>query len=607
MVKLKVKAFLCVCIFAFVANAFAQAGNKGGSDGIHQYNAYTQGKWGVRVGTSGFGTFDSYAYSGNRYYHIDENDKSIGITGGTGDYKVGAFAPSMEMMFYMEVGLSKYLDVGAYLPFYGDLAASVGEFFGKPNGAGEAELWASGPGDLGLWTKIRTELFPEDFLFAAAFYFEFDLPTGEQGYGMRVRHPWYYNTDGGYTHPFTADEPVTIPMFIGTFDFKKKGYAPLRWNNYIGLAIASGHGANTLIYGTALNILPESPLFEFFPDSLDTRFFFEFHGESRNQKTDLPRMPLDLDILTTAYGVTFDFQKTFELTLAFEMSIKAFAYLFGGYDRNTSHGYLNQHESGYYGERVTSNYAISATPFYGGHINLSVHFGKPEPPPEPCPEPRIDTVYVTKYDTVEIAATCPVYEEKICPLPDLQYFRKSIHFKSDSYELEERSKYVLDELVDLMKMLPDVNVDLFGHTDSTASEDYNVKLSENRARSAMKYLVDNGIDSTRLQTGWSGEMQPVRDNGAEKGRRKNRRVELLPYNQVQDKSKIYAAEKADGSGSDQYEHTADSTQTPKDSVESDFYDGAPLYWNEKDSSETSSSTSEESKETSPEEPVSDVP
>lgn len=586
--KIGTFCFFFLLLVGFNCEIFAQAGNKGGSDGIHQYNAYTQGKWGVRVGTSGFGTFDSYAYSGNRHYYIYENDKSIGITGGEGDYKVGAFAPSMEMMFYMEVGLSKYLDVGAYLPYYGDLAASVGELFGSPNGAGEAELWASGPGDLGLWTKIRTELFPEDFLFAAAFYFEFDLPTGEQGYGMRVRHPWYYNTDGGYTHPFTADEPVTIPMFIGTFDFKKKGYAPLRWNNYIGLAIASGHGANTLIYGTALNILPESPLFEFFPDSLDTRFFLEFHGESRNQKTDLPRMPLDLDVLTTAYGVTFDFQKTLELTLAFEMSIKAFAYLFGGYDRNTSHGYDNQHISGYYGDRVTSSYAISATPFYGGHINLSIHFdGISDPPPEPCPEPRVDTVYVTKYDTVEVAATCPVQEEKICPLPNLTYFRKSIHFKSDSYELEEKSKYVLDELVDLMKMLPDVKVDLFGHTDSTASEDYNVKLSENRARSAMKYLVDNGIDSSRLQTGWSGEMQPVRDNGAEKGRRKNRRVELLPYNQTQ-QSRSYADEKADGSGSDQYEHPTDSTQAPKDSVETDFYDGAPLYLDEKKESEPES-------------------
>lgn len=577
--------FTLIC----VGEIFAQAGNRGGSDGIHQYNAYTLGKWGVRAGGSGFGTFDSYAYSGNRHYHVYDND-NIGITGGTGDYKVGMFAPSLELVPYMGVGLSKYVDFGGYLPYYGDLAASVGSLLGKPNGAGEAELWASGFGDLGVWAKIRTEIFPEDFLFAAAFYYELDFPTGEEGYGMRVRHPWYYNTAAGYnddhsakgyTEPFTAGEFVSIQMLVGTFDFKKKGYFPIRWNTYFGMALASGYGANTLIYGTGVNFIPNGKLFDSQPDSLEIKFFGEFHAESRVQKTPLPRMPLDLDVLALDAGVTFSVADVLDITLAFEMSVKAFAYLIGDYNRDSSHGFENLHESGYYGDGVTATYAISSTPYYGGHLNVSIHFGGvKDPPPEPCPEPRVDTVYVTRYDTVEIAATCPVYEEKICPVPDLKYFKKSIHFKSDSYELEERSKYILDELVDLMKMLPDVKLDLFGHTDSTASEDYNVRLSQNRARSAMKYMVESGIDSTRLQTGWSGEMQPVRDNGAEKGRRKNRRVELLPYDQTQ-QEKSYAEEKADGSGSDQYEHPADSTQAPADTVESDFYNGAPLYLDEK--------------------------
>lgn len=211
--------FLFVFLFVFTGISFAQAGKKGGTDGFHQYNAYTQGKWGIRVGGSGFGTFDSYAYSGDRYYHVYDNG-NVGI--GNGSYKVGAFAPSLEVIPYAVIGTSKFQDVGVYLPYYGDLAASIGGLLGEPNGAGEAELWASGFGDLGVWTKIRTELIPEDALFAAAFYFEFDFPTGEEGFGMRVRHPWYYNTEGGYTQPFTAGDYVTIPMLIGTLDFKKK-------------------------------------------------------------------------------------------------------------------------------------------------------------------------------------------------------------------------------------------------------------------------------------------------------------------------------------------------------------------------------------------------
>lgn len=550
--------FRIALLVLFVSTlALAQAGKHGGSDGIYQYNAYTLGKWGVVAGGSGFGTFDSYAYSGNRHYHVSDND-NIGITGGTGDYKVGMFAPSLELVPYFGVGTSKFLDIGGYLPYYGDLAASVGALLGEPNGAGEAELWASGFGDLAIWTKIRTELFPEDFLFAAAFYFEMDFPTGEEGYGMRVRHPWYYNTQGGYTDPFTAGDIVTIPMLIGTFDFKKKGYAPLRWNLYFGGAIASGYGANSLIYGTGLNFIPDK-LFDSQPDNLGIRLFAEFHAESRMQKTNLPRMPLDLDVMTTDGGITFDFEDLLEVTLAFEFSIKAMAYLLLDYNRDSSHGYKNEHESGYYGERVTSTYAISATPYYGAHLNVSIHFGGvKDPPPEPCPEPKVDTVFVTRVDTVtvEIAATCPVYEEKVCPLPELNYFKKNIHFKSDSYELEDRSKYVLDELVDLLKTLPYVNLEIEGHTDSVASDSYNEVLSQNRANAAIKYLVDNGIDSTRLRAAWHGEGKPIEDNGSKDGRRKNRRVELVPFNGETD---IKAEEKDDGSGSDLYEYP-DSTK-----------------------------------------------
>lgn len=580
--------FLFVFLFVFTGISFAQAGKKGGTDGFHQYNAYTQGKWGIRVGGSGFGTFDSYAYSGDRYYHVYDNG-NVGI--GNGSYKVGAFAPSLEVIPYAVIGTSKFQDVGVYLPYYGDLAASIGGLLGEPNGAGEAELWASGFGDLGVWTKIRTELIPEDALFAAAFYFEFDFPTGEEGFGMRVRHPWYYNTEGGYTQPFTAGDYVTIPMLIGTLDFKKKGYAPIRWNSYVGTAIVSSYGANTLIWGSGLNFLPDR-LFDSQPDSLDIRLFAELHGESRFQKTDLPRMPLDLDVITTTAGVTFVIKEALEVSLAFEMSLKAFSYLLAGGERNTSHGYDNLHESGYYGEDVTANYAISGTPFYGAHLNVSMHFDKPVPPPEPCPEPetitRIDTVYVTKYDTVEIAATCPVQEATVCPTYNLNYFRKNVHFKSDSYELEDRSKYVLDELADLLKMMPDVNLDVYGHTDSVASEEYNVKLSRERAKAVIDYLTSEGVDSNRLRAGWSGELQPIRDNSNKDGRRKNRRVELLPYDK---KTGAYVDEKMDGSGSEDYEYKKDSTSTEsQEPRKPEFYNGKPLYFDDESSSDSEQSS-----------------
>lgn len=673
-------------LFIAVGLAFAQSGNKGGSDGVHQYNAYTLGKWGVRVGGSGFGTFDSYAYAGDRYYNVYDN-ANIGITGGGGRFKVGAFAPSLEVTPYFAIGLSKYVDVGAYLPYYGDLAASVGALLGKPNGAGEAELWASGFGDLSIWTKIRTELIPEDALFAAAFYFELEIPTGEEGYGMRVRHPWYINPNG-YTNPFSASQLVAIPMFIGTLDFDKKGYAPLRWNNYLGMALATGYGANTLIWGTGLDFLPKTMLLDNF---FTQKYFFEIHGESRFQKTDLPRMPLDLDPMTTAFGVTLSHDNIMDITLAFEFSFKGYAYLFGGYNRNSSHGYKIYRESGYYDEDVTSDYKISATPYYGAHINFAFHFDPAIAPPPPapaeveccecpvdhdfdgvpdaedaCPNGPVgvvvdsvgcpfdsdgDKVYDYKdqcpntpmgvtvdvfgcpldYDkdgVFDVFDQCPntpegiqvdsvgcppdadgdlvpdyrdqcpntpegvivdslgcppdtdkdgVYDYKDwcpntpegtpvdtvgCPLdsdkdgvldpndqcPDtplgekvdkvgcsirvtkkLNVLKKGILFKTASANLARSSYKVLDTLAALLHDEASLNLEIQGHTDSVGRDDYNQKLSESRANSAMNYLLTKDIDAERLRAAGYGETKPIADNGTKEGRQMNRRVELVPF------------------------------------------------------------------------------
>lgn len=667
-------------VLSLVSMAFAQAGNRGGSDGLHQYNAYTLGKWGIRMGASGFGTFDSYAYSGDRYYDVYDND-NIGITGGGGRFKVGAFAPSMEVVPYLAFGLSQFLDVGVYLPYYGDLAASVGALLGKPNGAGEAELWASGFGDLSIWTKIRTELIPEDALLAMAFYLELEIPTGEKGYGMRVRHPWYINPDG-YSDPFSAGQLVAIPMMIATLDFDKKGYAPLRWNNYLGMALATGYGANTLIWGSGLNLLPKTLILDNF---FAQKYFVELHGETRFQKTNLPRMPIDLDPITTSIGFTFSHDNILDITLGLDASFKAFAYVFAGYNRNSSHEYKIYRKSGYYGERVTSQYNISSTPYYGGHVNVSIHFdGAKQPDPEccdcpddhdfdgvpdrddACPNGPVgvvvdsigcpfdsdgDKVYDYKdrcpntpmgvtvdvdgcpldfdkdgvFDVFDLCPNTPegiqvdslgcppdadgdlvpdyrdkcpntpegvivdslgcppdtdkdgVYDYKDwcpntplgvqvdtvgCPLdtdkdgvldykdqcPDtplgdkvdkvgcsirvtkkLNLLKKGILFKTGSAKLARSSYRVLDTLATLLREEATLNLEIQGHTDSVGRDESNQKLSENRANSAMNYLLTKDIEAQRLRAAGYGETKPIADNGTKEGRQMNRRVELVPF------------------------------------------------------------------------------
>jgi len=110
-----------------------------------------------------------------------------------------------------------------------------------------------------------------------------------------------------------------------------------------------------------------------------------------------------------------------------------------------------------------------------------------------------------------------------------------IFFPFDQYALEDQERKKLDTVARTLKNHPDVNVVLTGHTDAIGNEDYNRKLSERRARSVMKYLVEKGIDSTRMELEAKGENYPVALNTYQdgkdcpEGREYNRRVEVNPF------------------------------------------------------------------------------
>lgn len=105
--------------------------------------------------------------------------------------------------------------------------------------------------------------------------------------------------------------------------------------------------------------------------------------------------------------------------------------------------------------------------------------------------------------------------------------REKVEFETDSAVLLPSSKPVLDEVVSVMKEHPEIeHVRVAGHTDSTASPDHNLKLSEDRAASVKQYLVDHGIAADRLASKGYGETRPIADNNTEEGRAQNRRVEI---------------------------------------------------------------------------------
>lgn len=84
----------------------------------------------------------------------------------------------------------------------------------------------------------------------------------------------------------------------------------------------------------------------------------------------------------------------------------------------------------------------------------------------------------------------------------------------------------LDKVAQSMVQYPNSLIDVYGHTDSTGSDTYNMDLSKRRADSVARYLISRGVSSPRIQTQGMGESHPVADNATAEGRALNRRVEI---------------------------------------------------------------------------------
>jgi outer membrane protein OmpA-like peptidoglycan-associated protein len=83
----------------------------------------------------------------------------------------------------------------------------------------------------------------------------------------------------------------------------------------------------------------------------------------------------------------------------------------------------------------------------------------------------------------------------------------------------------------VLKEYKSTMIEVAGHTDSTGSDTYNQRLSQERARAVSSVLIANGVQSIRIDSVGYGESRPIASNGTATGRQQNRRAELtlLPY------------------------------------------------------------------------------
>lgn len=108
----------------------------------------------------------------------------------------------------------------------------------------------------------------------------------------------------------------------------------------------------------------------------------------------------------------------------------------------------------------------------------------------------------------------------------------SVLFATGRAELKEGGTVSLDKLVTFLGEYPDRTVVIEGHTDDVGSYETNQSLSQRRADSVRSYLMQQGVQSSRLSASGMGESQPVADNRTDDGREQNRRVEIIIENPV---------------------------------------------------------------------------
>lgn len=114
----------------------------------------------------------------------------------------------------------------------------------------------------------------------------------------------------------------------------------------------------------------------------------------------------------------------------------------------------------------------------------------------------------------------PIFENSLINL-------KNIYFQTNSYVIDNKSFFELDNIVKFMKLNANISIQINGHTDSVGTYNYNIELSEKRAKSVVEYLQNKGIDKNRMTYKGYGYTKPIAENQSQEGKKLNRRTEIL--------------------------------------------------------------------------------
>ena len=118
---------------------------------------------------------------------------------------------------------------------------------------------------------------------------------------------------------------------------------------------------------------------------------------------------------------------------------------------------------------------------------------------------------------------CP---DEVPQPPKKVFVLEGVNFESGKATITPDSYISLMKVVDIMETFKEATFEIVGHTDNVGSKDKNMQLSADRAAAVKNFLVENGIDESRMVTSGMGDTKPVASNKTPEGRAQNRRIEF---------------------------------------------------------------------------------
>lgn len=108
-----------------------------------------------------------------------------------------------------------------------------------------------------------------------------------------------------------------------------------------------------------------------------------------------------------------------------------------------------------------------------------------------------------------------------------QAIKETVLFDYDKYELTASAKNILAKCYDKIKDSDFRQITIIGHTDSDGSDNYNMTLSENRAKMVLNFFLSKNISKDKIKIQYYGEKKPIAKNDNDQDKQKNRRVEII--------------------------------------------------------------------------------